>query len=527
MIVVNDGDLKKIKSGIESIDGQLGGLIEGKAYLVYGEPGTGKTLSGLQFLNQGLIQGETCGLISQENPEDVLTTVRHIGFDWDVHLGSGRLMILRYQSNFALRFSKSFNLDEIFDELQHLCDNTKINRLVFDPITPFVDCVNRINHTKVFTEFFAHLERLGPTTVLTLDELSGIDSSSFLRTLISLSFGVIHLRISSDLKRKMFFQKMRYQSALLQPAVYVIEPGKGIVFLASEKRNPGTSKTAKKKILVADADEEMCDGIKRILGEKFALTVVHDGVEAVRKIVNGSLDLIILDATLPNIDGFDICRIIRSHRSHVPVFFISGRMRRISDKIKAFNLGADEYMLKPVNLLELESRVGAILQRGRDLKHTVLPSAGVFNEEISTSSGSLEKGARVLLSDVDFKKRVEREIERGPSDFFTLVSCQFKGMNGQQWEDCTRILVSAVREYDFVGNLGNGKACIFLRGANVESSAFFIKRAKKRILEAIRKELDSSCPSIKMKSGSAAFPIDGADTTTLVEKAFGDRPRKS
>jgi len=66
----DESALKRIRTGIEVIDGGLGGFIAGKAYLVYGEPGTGKTVLSLQFLNEGLVEGETCGLVTQENPAD-------------------------------------------------------------------------------------------------------------------------------------------------------------------------------------------------------------------------------------------------------------------------------------------------------------------------------------------------------------------------------------------------------------------------------------------------------------------------
>ena len=531
--MLDQSALSKIRSGVEIIDGRLGGLIAGKAYLIYGEPGTGKTVFGLQFLNEGLIGGETCGLVTQENPEDLLTMARHIGFQWDDHLASSRLIILRYQPNFVLHFSKSFNLDEIFRELRHLSNNSKTDRLVFDPITPVVDCVNRINYTKVFAELFALVESLRSTTLLTLDEIQAVSSSPFLRTLISLAFGAIHLRISPDLKRKMFFQKMKYQPRLLEPATYTIEPRKGIVTLASAKANLEECEIPKKRILVADNDRKTTEGIKQILGDRYALTVVHDGIEALTKTVNNPLDLIILDVTLPKIDGFDVCRRLRSQGSWVPIFLISGERRRISDKVKGFNLGADEYMLKPVDFVELQSRVQAILQRGRDLKHAVPPSTDGPGQGTPESSprGSPKKRVCASLSQAAFKERVNREIEEGPSNLFTLVTYRFEERDGQEKKElpriCTPVLASQVREGDFVGNLGNGKVCIFLKGASRESSAGFIKRARKKISRVTRERLGRAHPSIRMKTGSATFPVDGEDTTTLLEKAFENGPRKS
>lgn len=525
--------LKKIRSGVETIDTRLGGFVAAKAYLVYGEPGTGKTVFSLQFLNEGLVQGETCALIAQENPEDVLTMGRHIGFHWGDHLACSRLIVLTYLPSFGPCFSKSFNLNEVFDELRTLSNGAGIARLVFDPITPFVDCVNRLNYSKVFTEFFALLDRLGSTTLLTLDEISGVSGPPFLRTLISLAFGAIHLRISPDLHRKMFFQKIKYQSELLQPATYTIQPRKGIVVLASEKQSPEVVGPRKKKILIGDQDRSVCQGIERILGDKYTLIFVHDGIEALTKIVNNPLDLIVLDATLPKIDGFDICKRIRSQGSCVPVFLISGDRRRISDKVNGFNLGADEYMLKPVNLLELESRVQAILQRGRDLKHWALPAGDTLGGDMSRPSamGSPRTGAPACLSQDAFARRVDAEIESASSNLFTLVGCQLTGGDPGQEEElthiCAQVLASEVREDDFVGDLGSGRVCVCLRGAGGESSHTFIRRARKSISEAAKQRLERPCPSISMKTSSATFPMDGEDTDTLLDKVFGNESTKS
>ncbi len=549
--MLSGGALDKVRTGIEAIDTQMGGFVAGKTYLIYGEPGTGKTVFGLQFLDAGLRVGETCALITQENPDDLLTMGRHLGFEWDQHFASNRLIVLRYQPNFALHFSKSFDFEEIFKELQHLSGDTPIHRMTFDPVTPFVDCANRMNYMKVFAEMFDLFKSLGATCLLTLDEISGVNSSAFLRTLISLAFGVIHLRISPDLKRKMFFQKMKYQPELLQPSPYSIEPQKGIICALPPKKGsepapaeirqaaqpapqPQAQRAAqpqvssrKKKILVADNDLEACEGIKRALGDRYNLTIVHDGIEALTRIVNNPLDLLIVDTTLPKIDGFDICRRLRTQGSHVPIFLISGKRRRISDKVRGFNLQADEYMLKPINFLELESRVQAILQRGGELTHPPLPPEVELSETIAKLSelSPDEKKPCEPLSDGAFRKKVETEIEKYPSSLFTLLSYQFKGLDGEEREElaqaCTAALAKEARNEDFVGNLGNGKVCVFLRGATREASSTFVKRAKRRVSRLTRDREQKQDKAIRMLIGAASFPADGEDTMTLLVKAFG------
>ena len=331
---------------------------------------------------------------------------------------------------------------------------------------------------------------------------------------------------------------------LLQPSAYRIEPQRGIICAGAQKEEkkpaepapvaappepakPQPKRTGRKKILVADNDLETCEGVKRALGTKYDLTFVHDGVEALTKIVNNPLDLIIADTTLPKIDGFDICRRIRTQGSHVPVFLVSGKRRRISDKIRGFNLQADEYMLKPVNLQELESRVQAILLRGRELTHPPLPADVELSEAIAKLSelSPEEKEASGPLSDGVFRKKVEAEIERAPSNSFTLVSYQFRSTDGIDREKiartCTAALLKEARAEDFVGDLGNGKVCVFLRGASREASSAFIKRAKRKVSRLAKDHERKMSTSMEVNVGWATFPDDGEDTMTLLVKAFG------
>jgi DNA-binding response OmpR family regulator len=440
------------------------------------------------------------------------------------------LFILRYLPSFPSHFTQSFDLGEVFNELGEISGNGKIRRLVFDPITPVVDCVNRLNYTKVFTELFQLLERTGSTSVLTLDELSGVDSSSFIRTLISLSFGVIQLKISSDLVRKMFFQKMKYQMSLLHPAAYTIESGKGIISLISKKEiQEAKVVSGKKRILLADGDNEICDGIQEELGDTFEFAVVHDGLEALTRIVNNSIDLIILDTGLSKIDGFEVCERIRSQGSSIPVFFISGKRKKTSDRIKGFDLGADEYMSKPLNYQELKLRIQAVLRRGKGYDFVKGSGANGFengDHKPYRKRNSKKKG-QALLSSMAFNSMVENEIEKAPSSPFTLVKYQFKGVDGKEGKKVIRIssstLNSLIRKNDIVGNLGNETIGIFLKGANSDYSDLFKTRAKRKIREAVKEKMEDSCPVFRIMTGSAVFPADGKDAGTILTKAFGSK----
>ena len=116
------------------------------------------------------------------------------------------------------------------------------------------------------------------------------------------------------------------------------------------------------KILVVDDEKVMVKGIKfNLENEGYQVEVGYDGEEAVEKARGGRFDLIILDVMMPKIDGLQACMKIREF-STVPVIMLTAKSED-TDKIIGFECGADDYLTKPFNILELKARVRALLRR--------------------------------------------------------------------------------------------------------------------------------------------------------------------
>ena len=116
------------------------------------------------------------------------------------------------------------------------------------------------------------------------------------------------------------------------------------------------------KILVIDDEKILVKGIKfNLENEGYEVEVGYDGEEAVEKAKNGNFDLLILDLMMPKIDGLQACMRIREF-STVPIIMLTARSED-TDKIIGFECGADDYVTKPFNILELKSRIRAILRR--------------------------------------------------------------------------------------------------------------------------------------------------------------------
>lgn len=115
------------------------------------------------------------------------------------------------------------------------------------------------------------------------------------------------------------------------------------------------------KILIVDDEKPICDLIDLNLSSAgYHCTSVQDGLEAIDRIEKEKFDLILLDIMLPGADGYDIMEYIRP--LGVPVIFITAK-HEVKDRVKGLKLGADDYLVKPFDVVELVARVEAVLRR--------------------------------------------------------------------------------------------------------------------------------------------------------------------
>ena len=121
------------------------------------------------------------------------------------------------------------------------------------------------------------------------------------------------------------------------------------------------------KLLVIDDDREMVDLLRRSLTQEgFELGAAYSGEDGLAQAGTGTADLILLDVTLPGINGFEVLRRLRRH-SEVPVIMLTARGDEV-DKIVGLEIGADDYLAKPFSVRELVARISAILRRSGKAK---------------------------------------------------------------------------------------------------------------------------------------------------------------
>jgi len=120
--------------------------------------------------------------------------------------------------------------------------------------------------------------------------------------------------------------------------------------------------SAKRILLVEDEAGLVMTLTDRLEMHGYAVESAADGSAGVEKAMSGSHDLVILDVMLPGMNGFEVCRKIRERGSMIPILMLTAR-GQLADKVHGLKTGADDYLTKPFEVMELLARVEALLRR--------------------------------------------------------------------------------------------------------------------------------------------------------------------
>ena len=177
------------------------------------------------------------------------------------------------------------------------------------------------------------------------------------------------------------------------------------------------------RILLVEDDTSLIDGLEYTLVKNgFDVRVAQTVQEALLLFEKDSFDLLLLDLTLPDGTGFDICRSVRRH-SEVPIIFLTASDEEVN-VVMGLDIGGDDYITKPFNLGELVSRIKALLRRARKLRSPILESHGIAVDLMkgsATKNGqSLELTAaeqRLLILFLLSRNSILERLWDSPSDF--------------------------------------------------------------------------------------------------------------
>lgn len=159
------------------------------------------------------------------------------------------------------------------------------------------------------------------------------------------------------------------------------------------------------KLLVIEDDEQLNSGLKMYLeSQEFEVTCQTDGEGGLREVLSlPGYDLVILDANLPGRSGFDVLREMRREGVDTPVLILTG-LGSHEDKMRGFELGADDYLTKPFSTEELVARIRAILRRSEAETEGAQGTYSVGGLKVDLSERSVRRnGEDIKLTDLEYK----------------------------------------------------------------------------------------------------------------------------
>ncbi|MFZ4438599.1 MAG: response regulator [Syntrophales bacterium] len=154
------------------------------------------------------------------------------------------------------------------------------------------------------------------------------------------------------------------------------------------------------KILVVEDQKRMANLLKKGLEENsFIVDLAFDGEEGLYMAVNYSYDAILLDITLPLMDGLTILKTLRLKQSEVPILMITARSE-IESRVKGLNFGADDYIVKPFDFSELMARLRSVIRRN---KGKLSPLVTIHDLTLDTNSRIVRRNGReITLSATEY-----------------------------------------------------------------------------------------------------------------------------
>ncbi|HEY1627801.1 MAG TPA: response regulator transcription factor [Streptosporangiaceae bacterium] len=156
---------------------------------------------------------------------------------------------------------------------------------------------------------------------------------------------------------------------------------------------------AGERLLVVDDDPYVLDSLGRALRlAGYSVASASNGAEALEAVARSPVDLIVLDILMPIVDGFDMCRRLRERGDDTPILVLTAK-DGIDDRVTGLEVGADDYLVKPFALRELQARIRALLRRSRSAREIL----GYADLTLDTASRKVTRdGVPIELTKIEF-----------------------------------------------------------------------------------------------------------------------------
>jgi len=271
-----------------------------------------------------------------------------------------------------------------------------------------------------------------------------------------------------------------------------------------------------------------------LAAEGYDVVSAKDGHDAMKAVKEHQPDLILLDVMMPKMNGFKVCEVIKSDDAtkFIPVILVTA-LNELEDKVKGMNSGADDFLAKPFNKLELLVRVRSLLR----IKHL----HDELQEKVIELQRTKEELRQLAITDGltglynyrYFKEQLLQELKRAQRHSLNISVVmididhfkQYNDKNGHPagdvvLKDIARLLRDNIRNIDLAARYGGEEFSLILIETE-KTSAKIVSEKIRKLVEDYGFAYESSQPDGKLtiSTGVATFPEDGEDFDTLVSKA--------
>jgi diguanylate cyclase (GGDEF)-like protein len=309
----------------------------------------------------------------------------------------------------------------------------------------------------------------------------------------------------------------RVAAARAGVSFFLTQPLDAYTFGAALDQMLALGRTGKMRVLVVDDDPELAAIVAQVLERQGILVhSVPDATRLVEVLDDVHPDLIVLDAMLPHVSGWDAIRIVRTSPEHrdVPILFVTGRTD-LGSRVSAFEAGADDYLAKPLVEEELLARVRARLERRRLLREmterdplTRCLSRRALLDGLASRLSEARRHARVLsvaLLDIDRFKDVN-------DTYGHLVGDHVLAALG-------RLLNARFRLEDLRGRWGGEELVIVFPGVGATTAAAVLSRVLDEFRGLPFRSERGERFFVSFSAGVASYPADGATVDALLRAA--------
>jgi len=291
--------------------------------------------------------------------------------------------------------------------------------------------------------------------------------------------------------------------------------------------NPAAEAVLPAHILLVEDNEKDALMIRTMFtGEPYHITAVRTGEEALARVRRERFELILLDVLLPGLDGFEVCRQLKGlpQTKDLQIILITC-LSDLDNRVRGVELGADDYLIKPVNSRELKARVKVLLKKKRFLDQ-------LLNDCERAVNSAITDGLTGLNNQTYFKKFLNLEIIRSerqkyPISLMIMDIDDFKKINDQLGhlagdlilKELAQVIKGNVREIDLSARFGGDEFVVVLPYADQDEAGQIVERLQHALVQWRAGGKTQNRIPVTLSIGVASYPDHGMSAEELIQKA--------